>query len=159
MRGGVRCTSPPVNPMLTKSTKGFKGSIKPTPVGACRSALRFTASGPAWLFFVDMATWTPFTRSAVEQLLRDELASCNADERAAYERIRTPLHQVSILRAGKIESIFVVGESDGHVLIFEDVEQGFEWCRPEHDGVIRSYGCSQAGLQTRIYEWLHNGRA
>lgn len=117
-------------------------------------------SGVALLFSLGaMATWTPFTRSAVEQLLRDGLVSCNADERAAYERIRTPLHQVSILRAGKIESVFVVGESDGHVLIFENVEKGFEWCRPEHDGVIRSYGCSQAGLQTRIYEWLHNGRA
>ena len=50
----------------------------------------------------------------IEQLLHDELAFCSVEERAAYEGIRTPLRQVPILRAGKIESVFVVGESHGH---------------------------------------------
>lgn len=105
-----------------------------------------------------MATWSPITESELEQLLRDELALCNAEERAAYERIRISMRGVSILRVGKIESVFAVGEHDGHLLIFEDVEQGFEWCKTDADGVIRNYACSQAGLQARLHDLLLNGR-
>jgi hypothetical protein len=94
----------------------------------------------------------------MEQLLCDQLAACSVEERSAFERIRTPLRTFSISRAGKTESVFAVGEHDGHVLIFEDIEQGFEWCRPDSDGVIRSYGCSQAGLQARLHELLHHDR-
>ena len=90
--------------------------------------------------------------------MRDELLSCSAEEREVYERIRIPLRSVSILRVGKIESVFAVGERDGYLLIFEDVEQGFEWCQADADGIIRSYACSQDGLQARLYELLHHDR-
>jgi hypothetical protein len=102
-----------------------------------------------------METWSPITRAEMERLLGKELASCTSDERKAFERIKIPMRAVPILRIGKIESVFALAEFDGTLLIFEDVEQGFEWCEPEADGVIRSYACSQAGLQARLYEVLH----
>jgi hypothetical protein len=94
----------------------------------------------------------------MDQLLRDQLAECSDEERSAFERVKIPLCRVSIQRAEKIESVFAVGQHDRKVLIFEDVEQGFEWCQPDSDGIIRSYGCSQAGLQARLYELLHDDR-
>ena len=94
----------------------------------------------------------------MELLLRDELAVCSDEERAAFDRVRISLRRISIQRAAKIESVFAVAQHDRAVLIFEDVEQGFEWCQPDGDGIIRSYSCSQAGLQTRLYELLHDDR-
>lgn len=104
-----------------------------------------------------MTTWSPITQTEIEQLLLEQLASCNVEERSAFEGIRTPLRAVPILRMGKIESVFVVGEHDDNVLIFEDIEQGFEWCRPDPDGVIRNYACSQSGLQGRLHDLLEWG--
>lgn len=102
-----------------------------------------------------MASWLPITEPQMEELLRKELLSCSEVEREAYERIRIPMRSVPILRFGQLESVLAIGEFRGSVLIFEDIECGFEWCQPEHDGVIRSYGFSQAGLQSRLYEVLH----
>ena len=94
----------------------------------------------------------------MEELLCDQLASCTVEERAAFYRVRTTLREVPILRSGKIESVFAVGGRGRQVLIFEDVEQGFEWCQPDSDGVIHSFGCSQAGLQARLHELAQNDR-
>ncbi len=105
-----------------------------------------------------MRAWSPITVPQIEQLLRDQLALCGDEERAAFERARIPLRQVPILRAGKVERVFAVGEHQSHLLIFEDVEEGFEWCQPDADGIVRSYGCSHAGLQARLYDLLHDGR-
>jgi hypothetical protein len=53
--GRCSSTSPLVNPMLTKTTKGFEGSIKspePTAVGACSSAIAVHVAGRRWLSFL-----------------------------------------------------------------------------------------------------------
>ena len=105
-----------------------------------------------------MAAWTPTIEPELEQLVREQLSSCTSAEREAYELVKIPMHKVPILRCGKIESVFVVGQRDGHFLIFDDVECGFEWCQPDADGVIRSYACGQAGLQSRLYEVAQKNR-
>lgn len=102
-----------------------------------------------------MATWSPTTQGELERLLLEQLSHCSAAEQRVFERVRIPLRAFQILRVGKIESVFAVCEHAGQFLIFEDIEQGFEWCLPDADGVIRSYGCNQAGLQPRLYELLH----
>lgn len=102
-----------------------------------------------------MATWSPITQAEMERLLQNELSSCSANEREVYTRIRIPMRAVPIERMGNVESVFAIGENDAHLLIFEDVEQGFEWCRQDVDGVIRDYGCDQAGLQPRLHELLN----
>jgi hypothetical protein len=105
-----------------------------------------------------MRVWSPITQPQMEQLLRDQLALCNNEERAAFERIKIPLRPTPFQRVGKIEHVFAVGQHDSALLIFDDVEQGFEWCQLDSDGVIRSYRCSQAGLQARLYELSHHDR-
>jgi hypothetical protein len=94
----------------------------------------------------------------MQRLLDEQLASCSEAERAAYSRVRTPLRHVPLQRGSAVESVFTVAQHRDELLIFDDVEYGFEWCRPDSDGVIRSYGCSQAEIQARLYELLqHEG--
>jgi len=106
-----------------------------------------------------MATWSPITKSEMQRLLDEQLASCSEAEREAYSRVRTPLRRVPFQRGSVVESVFSVAQHGDDLLIFDDVEYGFEWCRPDSDGVIRSCGCSQAGIQSRLYELLQHERA
>ena len=106
-----------------------------------------------------METWSPITELEMERLLDEQLASCSDAEREAYSRVRTPLRRVPFLRCGAVESVFSVAQHGDGLLIFDDVEYGFEWCRPASDGVIRVCGYSQAGIQARLYELIQHERA
>ena len=106
-----------------------------------------------------MGTWSPITQSEMQRLLDEQLAACSEAEREAYARVRTPLRHISFQRGSTVESVFSLGQHGDDFLIFDDVEHGFEWCRPDSDGVIRCCGCSQAGIQTRLYELLQHERA
>jgi hypothetical protein len=106
-----------------------------------------------------MSTWSPITESEMQRLLDEQLASCSEAEREAYARVRTPLRHVPFQRGQTVESVFSLAQHGEDLLIFDDVEYGFEWCRPDSDGVIRSYSCSQGGIQARLYELLHHERA
>ncbi|HQM21499.1 MAG TPA: hypothetical protein PLE36_12815 [Deltaproteobacteria bacterium] len=99
-----------------------------------------------------MSTWKPITREEMAALLLDELAKCDVAEQAKYEEVRVPLRQVQFDRAGTVDPVYVVAEREKYLLIYDDVECGFEWCRPDSDGVIRRYACSQSDLQARMYE-------
>jgi len=106
-----------------------------------------------------MATWLPIREAEMQRLLDEQLATCSAAEREAYSRVSTPLRHVPLQRGLALESVFTVAQHGDELLIFDDVEYGFEWCRTDSDGVIRSYGCSQAGIQARLYELLQHERA
>lgn len=53
-----------------------------------------------------------------------------------------------------VELVISIAQHGDEVLILDDVEYGCEWCRPDSDGVIRSCGCSEAGIQARLSELL-----
>jgi len=105
-----------------------------------------------------MDTWLPITESEMQRILEEQLASCSEAERGAYARVRTPLRHVPFQRGPTVERVFLLAQHGDKLLIFDDVEYGFEWCRPDSDGVIRSCGSSQAGIQARLYELLHRER-
>ena len=94
----------------------------------------------------------------MRRLLDEQLATCSEAEREIYSRVRTPLRHVPLQRGSAVESVFAVAQHGDDLLIFDDVEYGFEWCRPDSDGIIRSYDCDQAGIQARLYELLQHGR-
>ena len=74
----------------------------------------------------------------MEVFLEAELAAGQPEERELFSsQVRVPLRKTRIDRYGNIESVFVVGERDGFWLVYEEVEDGFEWCQPDEDGVIR----------------------
>lgn len=83
-----------------------------------------------------MATWSPTTQREMEQILQGELSRCTVEEPGVYELVKIPMRSVPILRMGKTKSVLAVGESEGALLVFEDIEEGFEWCQP--DPVFRS---------------------
>ena len=95
----------------------------------------------------------------MQRLLDEELASCTEAEREAFARVRMPLSHVPFQRGQSVEPVFSIAKHGEDLLVFDDVEQGFEWCRPNLDGVIRSYSCSQSGLQARLFELLQHERA
>ena len=102
-----------------------------------------------------MNTWKPMTLDEIALLLNNELLACQHDERIAFANIQTTLRTVPIERYGKIESVFVVAQRNDQFLIYEDIEMGFEWCKPDADGVIREYQCNQFTLSQIMYQRLH----
>lgn len=98
--------------------------------------------------------WTPTTLSELQRIVREELQECSNEERIAYVAIKTEFEKVPIVRCEKLESVFRVAMYSEWLLIFEDIEQGFEWCKPDSDGVIREYGCGQGGLQAALRDYV-----
>ena len=101
-----------------------------------------------------MAAWSPVTESELRQIVTEQLAACSDREREAYAAVKTPFQRVPILRGETIESVFSIAQSGDDILIYDDIEHGFEWCLPESDGVIRSCGSDQAHIQARLQELL-----
>ena len=83
-----------------------------------------------------MSEWSPITESDLQGLLDEQLAACSQQERDLYSRIKTHLRRVPLQRFAEIEAVYLVGEYNGYLLVFDDVEGGFEWCRPDSDGII-----------------------
>lgn len=105
-----------------------------------------------------MGTWSPIAKSELQRLLDEQLAACSKAEREAYARVRSTLRHVPLQRGLAVESVFLQAKHGDDSLIFDYVEYGFEWCRADSDGVIRSCGRSQAGIQAGLYELLHDER-
>jgi hypothetical protein len=98
-----------------------------------------------------MTTWRPATRSEVESIVAEQLQACSPSQRQLFERYRVEPHSCPIERFGTIEQVYAVARRGKFLLFWEDIEEGFEWSRPEDDGVIRSYGSSQFELTHILY--------
>lgn len=87
-------------------------------------------------------------------IVSEELNDCSPEERALFQRLRTPFRPTPIERFGKRTRVFVVAEDKGRVLFWDDVEEGFEWSVPDPDGVLREFGASQFDLRTVMRQLL-----
>ena len=94
------------------------------------------------------------TESELRELVTRQLAECSDREREAYTVVQIPFRQVPILRFDLLESVFAIAQSGDDILIYDDVEHGFEWCQCDPDGVIRSWGCDQAHIRFRLRRLL-----
>jgi len=99
-----------------------------------------------------MSTWKPATGAEVEAIVLDHLRGCTDAQRRLFERIRTPLASVSIKRLGRAEALYAVARVGDALIIWDDVEEGFELATPDQDGVLREYGASQFELSHVLHQ-------
>ncbi|MFP7723866.1 hypothetical protein [Lysobacter sp. A3-1-A15] len=93
-----------------------------------------------------MDTWQPITVSELEAIVAEQLASCSAEQQAAFAAYRVRFYPLPLSRFGAVESALVVAELPDGLLYFEDVEEGFEVGIPDSRGILPDQGCNQFEL-------------
>ena len=90
--------------------------------------------------------WKPATIEDVVQLIQDDLANCNREQTAAFDKYRVEPHLSPIARSGNIERVVVVARKGNEVIYWEDVEEGFGVSSIEENGKICEQDCNQNDL-------------
>jgi len=92
-------------------------------------------------------SWRAISAEEMQALIEKQLAECDAEGRALFQRIRLTPRKVIFDRGRFQENVFVVAQVDGKVLFFDDIEDGFEVGTPDADGVLRGVGLGQFELR------------
>jgi hypothetical protein len=66
--------------------------------------------------------WKPATVEEVKTIVQGNLAECDAEQAAAFERYRVESYLASLVRYGKLDSVVVVARRGAEVTYWEDVE-------------------------------------
>ena len=96
----------------------------------------------------------PITVEELTEVVAEQLATCAPSDRAAFLARRVPLRAVSIQRGAAVEPVFVVAEHAGHVLYYEDVEEGFNISTLDGRGFIAQPGFEQLELKHAMRRWV-----
>jgi hypothetical protein len=92
-----------------------------------------------------MTSFTPPTKDEVEILLARAIAGLAPTHRACFAAITVPLRSVPVLDSPG-ENVYVVAEHEGRIIYWSDIEEGWEYERPNGSGGIDRRGCSQFEL-------------
>ena len=98
--------------------------------------------------------WRPATIAEVAEIVCEDLASCDPEQFAAYERYKVDPYPVPILRYGKLESVIVVAQNGVEVVYWEDVEDGFNISPVSSEGQLLEHWCNQNELGLALNAWI-----
>jgi len=98
--------------------------------------------------------WKPATIESVKQIVQDDLAKCNVEQTRAFDAYRVEPYIAPIVRSGTLESAVVVARKGGHVIYWEDVEEGFGVSAVGADGQILESDSSQNDLGVALNSWI-----
>ncbi len=101
-----------------------------------------------------MGTWRPATLDEVTRLVESQVARLSADAHKVWDSIRVDLRPARISRLGKHETVFVVGESEGLAVYWEDVEEGFNISPVDNVGNLLEGGGDQDDLSIALHKWV-----
>lgn len=93
--------------------------------------------------------WKPATIAEVKQILKKDLATCNAEQKAIFDRYSVEPYAAPIVRYGQPESVIVVARRNDEVIYWEDVEDGFNVSPIDKNGTILEHWCNQDQLPMR----------
>jgi ABC-type transport system substrate-binding protein len=102
--------------------------------------------------------WKPASIEEVKEILQENLAACDREQRAAFDRDAVEPYFANIVRYGKLESVIVVARRNNEVIYWEDVECGFNVSPVDENGTILEHWCNQAELGYALNRWV-NGRS
>lgn len=105
-----------------------------------------------------MGSWRPATVDEVARLVEAQVPNLTEEHRRVWESIRTDIQPAKITRFGERETVFVVGESDGRAVYWEDVEEGFNISAIDVAGNLVERGCDQDDLSIAIHKWIASAR-
>ena len=97
-------------------------------------------------------SWLPATREEVEMRAAGELPACDRELARWFEQIRVEAFAVPIVRQGNTETVIAIARAAGHVIYFEDVEEGFNFSALDASGRIEQPGYEQWQLQHVLWQ-------
>lgn len=100
------------------------------------------------------AGWKPATIAEVKLILQKDLATCDAEQKAAFNRYRVEPYAAPIVGHGQPESVVVVARKKNEVLYWEDVEEGFNLSPIDENGTILNHWCNQDHLGCALNAWV-----
>jgi hypothetical protein len=101
-----------------------------------------------------MDSWKPATREYVAQLLAAQLQRLSPAQRDRWGAMAVPFRAVPI-SAEPGQVVYVVAETEGQIIYFEDVEEGWNVAPLTSSGEIASRGFEQddlVRLLSRLFE-------
>ena len=91
----------------------------------------------------DAVNWKAAAIEQVQQIVERDLAYCNRDQVALFERYRVQPHFAPIVRLGSRESVVVIAQRGAEVIYWEDVEEGSEISPIDLNGEILEPGATK----------------
>ncbi|MGJ3243263.1 MAG: hypothetical protein ACFE0O_09960 [Opitutales bacterium] len=94
--------------------------------------------------------WTPITFEEFSKLFESEKKSLNGTLARLLDYVSVPVCSEKIERYNRIENVWVMAESGGLVLFYDDVEDGFEIGEKNEDGIITCEYANQWTLEMAL---------
>jgi hypothetical protein len=90
----------------------------------------------------------------VRQIVSRDLAECDAQQVAAFQRYAVEFFSAPIFRYRKKENVVVVARRENEVIYWEEVEEGFNVSPIDSDGQILEHWCNQDELGLALNAWI-----
>jgi hypothetical protein len=104
------------------------------------------------------SSWKAISAAEMRALIEKQLAECTAEDRTLFETIRIIPRKLVFDRGNFREDVFIVAESEGKLIYYDDIEEGFEVGAPDSDGVLRHVGTGQFELCHALAHLRHGWR-
>jgi hypothetical protein len=98
--------------------------------------------------------WKPASAEDVREIVRRDLALCDAEQTAAFHRFAVEPYAANIDRYGRLESVIVVACRNNEVIYWEDVELGFNISPIDENGTILKHWCNEDELGRAVSHWV-----
>jgi len=101
-----------------------------------------------------MEEWQPATVDEVQNIVNRDLAECDAEQTATFEKYAVGPYLASIVRHGRKETVVVVARKGNEVIYWEDVEDGFNISPIDAEGQLLEHWCNQDELAFALNAWI-----
>lgn len=101
-----------------------------------------------------MSDWKHTTEEELNKIIAEDLKECTAGQIALFDKVKVRPRTTPIVRYGKLEKVFVVAESEGEVIYYEDIDEGFNISPLTGDGKIAQHWCNDDKLGWALERWL-----
>ncbi len=101
-----------------------------------------------------MDEWKPATVEEVQAIVTHDLAKCDDEQRAAFNKYAVEPYLAPIRRYRALERVVVVARSGDEVIYWEDVEEGFNLSPVAADGQVMEHWCNQDQLGWALDAWI-----
>ncbi len=70
--------------------------------------------------------WSPISYNELTEIIARDLQNCDSEALAVFESMKIEPRKAEFARTSVIDEIFIVAESAGKVIYYDDTEDGFE---------------------------------
>jgi hypothetical protein len=98
--------------------------------------------------------WEPATVDDVKKIIQNDLAECDDEQVAVFEKYAVEPYLAPLLRYGEMVRVVVIARKADEVIYWEDVEEGFNLSPVSPDGRILEHWCNQDKLCFTLNTWI-----